>query len=139
MRAADQVLVLGVLVLWGVWGVVLKFAMRDLGIQVLFWTQIVQLPIFLAYLAAIGKLWPLHFSGVGLLAAIAAGVLVGVGSVLFYVLLAHREVSVVFPLTALYPGVTAALGMTLLGEGVSASKLLGIGLALIAAVLLTRA
>ncbi len=75
--------------------------------------------------------------GRGLWAALVAGVFGGAGYVLFMKAVQEGKASVVIPLTALYPAVTVALAVLLLGEGMTMLRAAGIALAVIAAVLLS--
>ena len=68
----------------------------------------------------------------------SGGVATGLGSVAYYTGLQSGSVSVVSTVTALYFVVAVLLGVFLLGEPFSATKALGVALAIGAVVLLSQ-
>jgi len=124
---------LACLMLWGAWGVVLKIAQRMLPV----WYEL-YVSTNLAILVAILAVWAVYRHSInptptGLAVAIAAGALGTLGYVFLVLSLeAGGPASLVIPLTALYPAVTALLAVGLLGERVSAEQALGIVLAVLA-------
>ena len=115
-----------------------KLATGRIGTRAAFWHE-------LAF-ASVVFLYSLQFHGLHGLVSVAkdgigiatvAGAIASVGWLIFAVLLTQMEASVVVPLTALYPALTAVLAIALLHEDASPKKLLGIGLSLIAAYLLS--
>lgn len=76
-------------------------------------------------------------AGRSALFALLAGVFGGGGYVLFMKALSTGKASVVVPLTALYPALTAVLALVVLGERISTTQAAGIVLAVLAAVLLS--
>ncbi|MDX9788529.1 MAG: EamA family transporter [Desulfobacterales bacterium] len=73
-----------------------------------------------------------HFNGWGYL----FGILWGVGTVTFIVALKYKPASIVVPLTALYPLITALLAVIFLGEAITLKTSAGIVCAIMAAILL---
>ncbi|MGQ0792591.1 MAG: EamA family transporter [Deltaproteobacteria bacterium] len=62
----------------------------------------------------------------------------GVGTVLFIIALKPAKLSVLVPLTAVYPVVTVLLAFLFLGERLSPKEIAGVALAIVSAVLLAR-
>jgi transporter family protein len=123
------------LILWGLWGFVLKIGYSGSSwVQVYFLSSLasftIALTVFLLYRA------PISINKYAIIAAFA-GVLGGLGYVFFVKALETGEASIVIPLTALYPALTAIVATSFLGEKLSAIKGLGIALAVVAAVLLS--
>ncbi|MCD6323872.1 MAG: EamA family transporter [Desulfurococcales archaeon] len=123
------------LIAWGLWGLVLKYAYTGSSwVQVYFASSLASFLIALAVFASSGASLTLNKS-MGF--ALVAGVFGGVGYIFFIKALHGGKASIVIPLTALYPAITAVLAMLVLGERISLAKGLGIILALVAAVLLS--
>ncbi len=124
------------LVLWGLWGLVLKTAYKGLPwIQVYFLSSLssflIALTLFLYYRGGI------DFSNKLTYIALLAGVFGGTGYVFFVKALEKGEASIVLPLTAIYPAVTAILAILVLGEKLSIYQGIGIVLAMVAVVFLS--
>ncbi len=124
------------LISWGLWGFVLKFAYDGVPWQKVYFIAAttsfaVSVIVFLS--SKVELVWSRN-----LIFAALAGLAGAAGYIFFIQAIRYGKVSVVVPLTALYPAVTAILGVALLGEKLSLSKALGIALALVAAVLLAR-
>ena len=129
---------LATMILWGLWGVLLKKA--SLGLR---WHEVylVSNSIILAFLLVIGAKYgiPSGRCHTCIVAALLAGALGTLGYVLMVIALdSGGRASIVIPLTALYPLVTVIASRILLGEEMRPSQMLGIALALLAIVLLTR-
>jgi len=123
------------LISWGAWGVVLKFAYASSNwLQVYF---VSSLASFTLALAVFGVSRGSLSIDKGLYLAALAGLLGGAGYVFFVKALETGKASVVIPLTALYPAVTAAMAAVLLRERPSPYQAAGIVLAIIASVLLS--
>jgi len=71
-------------------------------------------------------------------AALAMGITWGTGTVLFILALQSSKLSIITPLTAVYPAVTVILAYVFLGERLEMRELAGITLALASVFLLTR-
>lgn len=128
---------LGVLILWGLWPLLAKVSVSRLGIQALWWSYWGGLATVWGYL-----LWyrqrPVPTDGVGLAASLTSGLVVALGSLIFYDLLRRHPASVVAFLTGLYPVVSLLLGWLLFHERPTAGQTAGIALAVAAIALLTR-
>lgn len=72
------------------------------------------------------------------LPGIIMGLSWGLGTVLFIAALQHAKLSVTVPLTSLYPALTVILAFIFLGERLQARELMGIMLAISAAILLAK-
>jgi len=123
------------LIMWGLWGFILKFVTKNIE-----WYQIYAIGSLVTILAASiialiyrNQLLINQRDTYIILAASAAGAL---GYIFFIMALKDGEASVVVPLTALYPAVTVVLSYTILHENITTLQLIGIILAIIAAVLL---
>jgi len=123
------------LLLWGMWGLVLKLAYSGYTwLDVYFISAAASFTLALAvYFLSGGKVVLSKSAAL----AVLAGVLGGGGYIFFMKALETGKASIVIPLTALYPAVTVILALLLLGEKLSTVQALGITLAIIAAVLLS--
>lgn len=127
------------LVLWGVWGFLLKLAYRGLDWKtVYFVSTLASFLLALGFVAASGWI-KLSSSSSRLWLAVAAGAGLagGGGYILFVRALQSGKASIVLPLTALYPAITVVLAAALLGERLSSLQIVGIVLAVVACVILS--
>ncbi len=124
------------LILWGLWGFALKIAYQNLS-----WTQ----TYFLSSLASFAlmlivilyyrtKIPPI---GTASIAALIAGLFGGAGYLFFVKALEQGKASIVIPLTALYPAITAIIALMVLREKISVYQGIGILLAIVASILLS--
>jgi len=127
---------LGALVLWGVWGVILRAALIDLD-----WRLVVSLAVW-GYLIPILGLAVLARPNLSQLTwavaakAVGAGLVNQMGLIAFYLAADSGSVSVVVPLAALYPAVTLVGAVVILKESLRGVHLLAIALAVVAGALL---
>jgi len=128
---------LALLILWGTYGVTAKIAVRELGLQVLIWSQVASLLLFPSYFIFFKDLVPIKFQGSGIAWALVTGFLGVSGGVVLYLLLRIAPANVAVPLSALYPVVTVILSFIFLQEELSPMRLVGVGLAVIAIWLLS--
>jgi transporter family protein len=129
-----------VVVLWGLWGLALKYASLNLEWQYVYVAS--ALGAFLVYatvtlvLTLTGKLGHVgDYRSLGI--ALLGGLMGALGGLMLIVALRLAEASIVVPLTSIYPAVTVALSIALLGESVTARKIAGVILAIIAVILLS--
>jgi transporter family protein len=129
-----------VVVLWGLWGLALKYASLNLEWQYVYVAS--ALGAFLVYamvtlvLTLMGKLGHVSdYRSLGI--ALLGGLMGALGGLTLIVALRLAEASIVVPLTSIYPAVTVALSIALLGESVTARKIAGVILAIIAVILLS--
>ncbi|WP_457554488.1 EamA family transporter [Candidatus Pyrohabitans sp.] len=139
MRLEISLLGAAVILMWGLWGFLYKYGIDRLGLfRALFVTNIVYMLsnfAILAYLYSRGVNLPFSQPA----ALLALGTLMGVAaSLLFMFALERYPGSIVIPLTALYPAVSAVLAVLILGERIKAENAAGIALAIVAGYLLTR-
>ncbi len=123
------------LVLWGLWGLVLKVAYRGGS-----WVSIYFLSSLASFTVAVTVFLVTHGSlikGRAALWACLAGIFSSTGYVFFIKALERGKASVVIPLTALYPAVTAILALLILKEKLTLTQAVGIVLAIIATLLLS--
>ena len=116
-----------------------KLSANRIGGQGVFWEMFGYIPIILIYSLIAFKLKNLvqgDRTGIGL--AVLAGALGSFGGAGLYFLLSRTEVSIISPLTALYPALTVFLGIAFLRESITPTKLTGIVLSLIAIYLLSK-
>ena len=139
MKLEISVLGLVIVVLWGLWGFLYKYGVDRLGLfRALFVTNVVYMLTNLAILAY------LYYRGISFppsqpAAMLTLGTVVGVtASLLFMLALERYPGSIVIPLTALYPAVSAVLAVVVLGERIKPVNAAGIALAIVAGYLLTR-
>ena len=125
-------------VLWGLWGFLAKVASESIDARS---AAVMQgLGAFAVTVALLASMrLRLEFHAGGTTAAVLGGMALMVGIVTFTAALAAGgRASVVVPLSALYPVVAIGLGVLLLSESVSLTQGFGIGLALVAIVLMSR-
>jgi len=128
--------VLGTVVAWGSWGVLVRAALEGLD-----WRLVVTLAMG-GYALCLAALWAVarprwqRLDAARLAGAISLGVLSQVGFFAFYRALEVGEASVVVPFTSLYPLVTMALAVALLRGRLTRLQLLGVAVALVAILLL---
>jgi drug/metabolite transporter (DMT)-like permease len=126
-----------VLLLWGVWPLLAKVSVTRLGSAALLWSYVAGMGVVALYLAATQRPW-MAVDSVGLLASLASGAVVAVGSLIFYQLLHRNPTALVTFLTGLYPLVSLLLAWVVFGERPSPQQSVGMALAVGAIVLLTR-
>lgn len=124
------------LVLWGLWGFILKLSYRDLG-----WIEVYFLSIAASFSLAL-TIFILNkgysrVSGSSIYLPLIAGLCASIGSVFFNKALEKGEVSIVILLTALYPAVSIVLATIFLNEKLSLYQVIGIILAIVAIILLS--
>ena len=122
---------------WGVWGILNKLTLARAGWPVLILCSgvvyvVASVPVLIwagAPRTAGPTAWALGF---------AAAVTGAAGMVLFYFAFqgGKTPASAVVPLTALYPAVTAVIGIWALGERLAPAQYVGMALAVVAAALL---
>ncbi|MCH7928194.1 MAG: hypothetical protein E2O67_01325 [Deltaproteobacteria bacterium] len=79
------------------------------------------------------------FSGFALnIPALLMGLSWGIGTVLFIIVLKDAKLSVIVPLTGLYPAITVILAFVFLGERLGVREVAGVSLAVVSAVLLAK-
>jgi transporter family protein len=125
------------LVFWGVWGIVVKLATQEIGMQALFWGQLGAICLFPVYFILFKEMLPLELKASVIALSVVAGVLGVLGTMTFYVLLRVAPASIVVPLSALYPVVTVVLAVVFLHEDLSLTRVAGVVCALAAIWLLT--
>ncbi len=128
------------LVTWGLWGVAIKVAYRELNwVETYFYSS---LSSFLLALAIYLLFKTMGNTGLclrerGLLLASIAGLFGSLGYVFFVKAIERGKASIVIPLTALYPAVTVVVALLLLHEKLNIYNIIGIVLAIIAVILLS--
>lgn len=139
MKAEISMLGLSVIILWGLWGFLYKYGVIKLGLfRAIFVTSVVYLVLnvaIISYLYYHGVGFPIETTSI----ALSLGTIFGVGAgLLFMYALQKYPGSIVIPLTALYPGVSAVLAILILKEEIKAMNSLGIVLAVVAGYLLIK-
>jgi transporter family protein len=123
---------------WGIGSFFAKLATNKIGNSALFWDMIGFSIVSTIYALFTFKPSVLLASDKGgMILAILAGVTGALGGVGFYTLMSMKDASVVAPLTALYPALTAILAFTFLHEQLTFVRVLGIVLATVAVVFLS--
>jgi uncharacterized membrane protein len=127
---------LGFVLLSGVLGVTTKLALQHADwMAILVWTAVVYAGLAgAAVLFGGGSL----YLGEGWGWAALCGVCASVALVCSFVALRHADAVVVVPVMAAYPVVTVAASLAFLGESVSPSRLAGIVLVVVGAVIIAR-
>ncbi len=125
------------LICWGVWGIVVKLATKEIGMQALVWGQLGAIGLFPVYFLLFKEMLPLELKVSTIALSLVAGVLGVLGTMTFYVLLRAAPASVVVQLPALYPVVTVVLAYFFLHENLTPTRIAGVVCALAAIWLLT--
>lgn len=124
-------------VLWGAWGLQSKLVVDRISPwmnQVLFPLGLLPLMLVMLFFRRFAGE---HSKRAGASWAFLTGVLGGVGNIAFYLALLDGKVSVVVPLTGLFPLVTVAAARLLLKEQISRLQMLGLFVAAAAIYLLS--
>jgi len=125
------------LVFWGITGVTQKLATNRISSELSFiWFAYAMIAIS----ATLAVFVPIHWHVRSFIfwAAVAGGTLNGLGALTsFTALESGGKASVVISLISLYPLVTVAIAVTLLHERLTLAQAAGVGLAIIAAILLS--
>ena len=135
VRRMWRVLAILSILFWGVWGVLIKIAGESLEWhQIYFWSSMASL--FIVVIMAL--LWRSYTAAPQpTLIALIAGVFGSLGYLLFIGAIRLGRAALVVPLTALYPAVTVVMARVFLDEQLSIQQLIGVVLAIIAAVLIS--
>ncbi len=128
---------IGMFLAWGVWGFTAKLAVREIGLQALFWGQLASTLIFPLYFLVFKDMLPFKIDAAGIGWGLATGALGALGTLILYALLRAAPASVVIPMSGLYPVITVALAYIFLHEEISLTRILGVFCALAAVWLLT--
>lgn len=135
----DRWIVLGIfaIVLFGVGSLFGKMASaNDISSKVYFFEAVGTLTVFSVFFivkkSEILNNFSLNFFG------ILMGLCWGLGTVMFIAALDKSKLSVLVPLTALYPAVTIVLSLVFLGEKLNMREIAGISLAMLAGLLLVK-
>ena len=126
------------LVFWGITGVTQKLSTNSISSQLSFlWFAVAFVPIALVILVTVPLDWHLTRRIIGL--AIVGGALNGLGAFTSFAALERGgKASIVIPLVYLFPLVTIFLAITFLHERLTRLQVVGVALAIVAAVLLSR-
>jgi bacterial/archaeal transporter family protein len=126
------------LIFWGVTGITQKLSTNAISTELSFlWFVVAFIPIAAFILVEVPLHWQMKAHVFWL--AVTGGALNGLGAMTsFKALECGGKASIVIPLCYLYPLVTILLALVFLGERVTRVEALGIVLALVAAVLLSR-
>lgn len=125
------------LLLFGVWGITAKLAMRGIGLQIVIWAQIASTAIFPIYFIIFKGLLPLKLEAGPVILALITGAMGIGGTIMLYVLLRVAPTSIIIPLSALYPVITIILSFLILREQITPQQWLGIAFAIAAIALLS--
>jgi transporter family protein len=122
---------------WGFWAFLPKVAVRYIPARSAFlWEVVGGLLVAAAVLATLRERIALDWRGA--VPAVLTGVAGYLGVVFFLFALQGAKVSVVAPLTAVYPAITVVLGLAFLGERLTGIQLAGALLAIVGVILLSR-
>lgn len=125
---------MGTFLFWGLWGFFPKITIRYIGpLSAIVFEALVGVPVALVVLATLRFRPEIHPKGV--LLASFTGVLGILGALSFLFAVRKGQVSLVTAFTAVYPALTILLAMLLLGERLGIRQWFGVGLALIAMLL----
>lgn len=138
MKTEVAALGLAIVIFWGIWGFLYKLGISKLGLgKALLWSSMtygLTNVILISFLLQRG----ISLSGSGSWLIVAGSIFATAGSLLFLLALQKYPVSIVLPLTALYPAVSVVLGILILREELKPASAVGILLAIAAGYLLSR-
>ena len=120
---------------WGLFGFFSKIgsgSASSLDLQILFTAGTLPIALFIAL-----KRSGLRADNKGRTVGVAIGVLAGLGGIAYFVAIARGQVSIIGPLTSLFPLVTVALATIFLREGLNRVQVAGVALAVVAGALLS--
>ncbi len=109
---------------------------KDISYRVYFFEAIGTLTVFTTFV-----LWNRNviFNNFSInYAALLMGLTWGIGTVLFIVALKYAKLSVLVPLSAVYPALTVLLALIFLGEKLGPREIAGVTLAIVSAALLSK-
>lgn len=122
--------------MWGLWSFIPKLTTRYIDPKSAIVYEVTGGLVFVAIAMLTLKIQPvLHVTGTPL--AIATGVLGFAGAFMFLLAVSQGPVTLVAPISALYPLVSSLLAVMVLQESFSLQQGFGIGLAVIAIILMT--
>jgi uncharacterized membrane protein len=124
------------IICWGLWAFLAKIGSESataFQLQILF--TLGMLPVAVCML--VGMRWRLDRDFKGASYGILSGVTTGLGMLGYYAALRVQSASIVSPVTGLFPLLTVVLAFVLLRERLNRVQLCGIGLALLAIVILS--
>jgi bacterial/archaeal transporter family protein len=122
-------------VFWGLFGFLAKVgsgSASSLDLQILFTLGTLPIAAFIAV-----KRSGLRATNKGRLMGSLIGILAGLGGIAYFIAMAGGKVSIVGPLTSLFPLVTVALATIFLREGLNRVQMAGVVLAVVAGALLS--
>lgn len=125
-----------VILFWGLWGIVGKLAMEHITAKSVFLMGYVGYFSVVLYLVLSGQAHR-NLNLAGALWGLLGGALTGWAVYFFFRAIEMGKVAIIVPLTALYPVVTLLLNVVILKEPLSGLQLLGIGLAILAGILVS--
>ncbi len=111
-------------------------SLRDIPFRVYFFEGVGTLCVFSAFVIY-NRATIFNNFEVNLL-ALLMGLCWGVGTVLFIVALKYAKLSVLVPLSAVYPALTVVLAFVFLGERLGPREMAGVGFAILSALLLAK-
>jgi len=129
---------LGAVILWGFWGIVVKHALSLMD-----WRVFISISL-LGYALPLIVIWTAmrpQSASIGpetAAWAVGAGLISQIALIMLYKALGVGPVSLVVPITALYPALTVLLAILILKESLGASQMVGVVLAVVAGFLLAR-
>ena len=121
---------------WGVWGYLQKIGISRIGAESsLLLNSSTTLSVVIAYLALTRRL-QIPRSG-SVIYPILGGASAAIGTIAFFTALRTTPVSIARPIAGLFVLVTAFLGFFFLGEALTLRQYAGVGLAMVAIILLS--
>jgi transporter family protein len=126
---------LATLILWGLWGFLAKIVLNSVNWKSVFLFSTLGSILFTAIFFVLAK--PSLVFNLQTCSAMLVGVMGVSASMAFYYALESGKVSIVVPLTAMYPLVTVILAAVVLREKLSPTQGVGVLLAIVAVLLIS--
>jgi len=125
---------MGTFLFWGLYGFFPKITLRYISpLSTIFFEALIGIPVAIAVLVALKFKPDVHPTGI--LLASLTGLLGILGALSFLFAVRRGQVGLVSAFTALYPALTILLAMLLLGERLELRQWVGVGLAILAMLL----
>jgi transporter family protein len=124
------------LITWGLWAFLPKLAARHIDPQSSIIYQVLG-GLLVGVVVLVSLKFQVQYNTPGFTLSLAIGILGFVGSFVYLVAVSRGPLSLVAPITALYPMFAILLGLIFLGETITARQAVGIGLSLVAIYLIS--
>ena len=124
------------LITWGLWAFLPKLAAQHIDPQSSIIYQVLG-GLLVGVVVLVSLKFQVQYNTPGFTLSLAIGILGFFGAFMYLIAVSRGPISLVAPITALYPMLTILLGLIVLGETITAKQAVGIGLSLVAIYLIS--